>query len=62
LVNAGFSLPIIGALLGHSQPRTTARYAHLYDDILKNATERVGAVITGSAGAEIVPLPGARKR
>jgi hypothetical protein len=25
----GLSLPVIGALLGHSQPSTTARYAHL---------------------------------
>jgi integrase len=25
----GLSLPVIGALLGHSQPATTARYAHL---------------------------------
>ena len=28
----GLSLPIIGALLGHSQPATTARYAHLADN------------------------------
>ena len=28
LVSAGFSLPIIGALLGHTQPATTHRYAH----------------------------------
>jgi integrase len=26
---SGLSLPMIGALLGHSQPATTARYAHL---------------------------------
>jgi integrase len=26
---SGLSLPIIGALLGHTQPQTTARYAHL---------------------------------
>lgn len=28
---AGFSLPQIGGLLGHSSPATTARYAHLMD-------------------------------
>ena len=38
LVNAGHSLPFIGALLGHSQPTTFARYAHLYDDPLRAAT------------------------
>ena len=57
LVSAGFSLPIVGGLLGHSTPTTTHRYAHLADDPLRQATERVGAVIT-SAGmsAEIAPF------
>jgi integrase len=32
LVSAGMSLPLVGALLGHSQPNTTARYAHLHLD------------------------------
>jgi ATP phosphoribosyltransferase regulatory subunit HisZ len=45
LVSAGLSLPVIGALLGHAQPRTTARYAHLFDDPLREATERVGAIV-----------------
>jgi integrase len=45
LVGAGFSLPTIGALLGHSQPQTTARYAHLLDDPLRKATERAGAIL-----------------
>lgn len=34
---SGLSLPIIGALLGHSQTQTTARYAHLIGDPLKKA-------------------------
>jgi site-specific recombinase XerD len=41
LVNSGLSLPVIGALLGHSQVSTTHRYAHLADDPLRVATERV---------------------
>jgi integrase len=45
LASEGLSLPIIGALLGHTQPQTTARYAHLFDDPLRAATERVGALI-----------------
>jgi integrase len=49
LASEGLSLPIIGALLGHTQPQTTARYAHLLDDPLRAATERVGAVLTAKA-------------
>jgi integrase len=56
LVSAGFSLPIIGALLGHTQPSTTHRYAHLADDPLRVATERVGAIVAGKTDAEVVPL------
>ncbi|MBF0093370.1 MAG: site-specific integrase [Alphaproteobacteria bacterium] len=48
LASAGLSLPIIGALLGHTQAQTTARYAHLLDDPLRAATERVGAIVTAS--------------
>lgn len=47
LVSAGLSLPIIGALLGHTQPQTTARYAHLQDDPLRAATEQAGAILGG---------------
>lgn len=32
----------IGRLLGHAQPNTTARYAHLGDDVLRSATSVVG--------------------
>jgi integrase len=59
LASAGLSLPVIGALLGHSQAATTARYAHLLDDPLRSATERVAAVVMGSGkSAEVVPLKG----
>ncbi len=56
LASAGLSLPVIGALLGHTQPATTARYAHLYDDPLKKATDIVGAVVTGQKPAEVTPI------
>lgn len=57
LASAGLSLPVIGALLGHSQPATTARYAHLFDDPLREATERVGAIVAPvSEGCEVVRL------
>lgn len=38
----GMSLQMIGALLGHSQPQTTARYAHLAADPMRRAAEIVG--------------------
>ncbi len=59
LASAGLSLPVIGALLGHTQAGTTQRYAHLFDDPLRRATERVGAVVTAAEngkGGEVVPL------
>jgi len=61
LASAGMSLPVIGALLGHTQPNTTARYSHLFDDPLRQATERVGAVVTAAGNgktAEVVKLRG----
>lgn len=65
LASSGASLPLIGSLLGHSQAATTARYAHLFDDALKGAVEKLGATITGAEKpAEIITLNGqcARKR
>ena len=56
LASAGLSLPVIGALLGHSQAQTTQRYSHLFDDPLRAATERAAAVLTNKARAEVVPL------
>lgn len=47
LASSGFSLPIIGALLGHTQTQTTARYAHLLDESLREAVgtaaKRIGS-------------------
>ncbi|MCC5972301.1 MAG: tyrosine-type recombinase/integrase [Pararhodobacter sp.] len=45
MVSQGQSLPVVGAMLGHTQPQTTARYAHLFDDPLFAAAESVGAAI-----------------
>lgn len=42
----GASLPMIGALLGHSNPSTTARYAHLADDPLRSAADAIGEAIS----------------
>jgi integrase len=48
LASGGASLPLIGALLGHSNPSTTHRYSHLFDDPQRAAVERVGAVVTAA--------------
>jgi integrase len=47
LASRGMSLPVIGALLGHTAPQTTARYAHLLDEALRAATETVAEVVAG---------------
>jgi integrase len=47
---AGFGLPIIGKLLGHSQPATTARYAHLDNDPLKRASDHIGLRLSEAMG------------
>ena len=47
-VAGGLSLPVIGALLGHSQPATTARYAHLADDPLRQAANIIGGRIAAA--------------
>lgn len=49
LVNSGLALPVIGQLLGHSRPETTARYAHLFDATLSDATNKVGLLVAGAS-------------
>jgi integrase len=41
----GMSLPMIGKLLGHAQPPTTARYAHLASDPVRTASDQIGTEI-----------------
>jgi integrase len=60
LVSSGLSLEIVGRLLGHTNPLTTKRYAHLADDPLRAAAERFGSKVDAlrqSRQAEIVPIP-----
>jgi integrase len=45
---AGFSLPLIGALLGHTEVSTTQRYAHLGNDPVRQASEAIGARISAA--------------
>jgi len=61
----GESLLIVGKLLGHRQPATTARYAHLAPDPARAAADRISgaiaATMTGGGGA-VVSLDQARRR
>ena len=46
----GEGLPMIGKLLGHNHVHTTARYAHLANDPLKSAANRIALRIADVAG------------
>lgn len=60
---SGASLFVIGKALGHAQPVTTARYAHLGRDPVRDLAEGVGKAIMRpvTGGAEIVDLISERK-
>jgi integrase len=47
VINSGQRLEVVGALLGHTQAQTTHRYAHLYDDVTRAATNRAAAQMAG---------------
>jgi hypothetical protein len=57
---------LIGSLLGHSNPSTTQRYTHLFQDPQRAAVEKVAAIYTaasdGDGGTEPIPLPTSRGR
>lgn len=48
LINAGGSIYELKELLGHTQIKTTLRYAHLSKDTLRNASNTVSAIITAA--------------
>ncbi|MCG5526379.1 site-specific integrase [Ectothiorhodospira haloalkaliphila] len=49
LVNSGHSLYEVQKLLGHTQIRTTQRYAHLDQGTLLRASNQVGRIVYGSS-------------
>jgi integrase len=57
----GLGLPIVGKLLGHTAPTTTARYAHLDANPLRRASDRIGETIANALGdplprADVLPM------
>jgi integrase len=62
---SGMGLPLLGRLLGHRQPVTTQKYAHLDADPLRKAVNSIGATIDaamkgGQGGGKVVTLPKTR--
>lgn len=49
-VSSGASLAIVGKLLGHTSPATTARYAHLADDPVQEALRKTSDVLSERMG------------
>jgi integrase len=56
--SSGLGLPIIGKILGHTQPATTARYAHLASDLVKAAAAAVAEKIASAMVSGSPPLAG----
>lgn len=56
LVNAGRSLYEVQKILGHTQVKTTQRYAHLAEETLLDATNAVSGIL-GDAMKTVKPVP-----
>lgn len=60
-VGSGMGLPIVGKLLGHASPATTARYAHIAEDASRRALNTIESAIAAGIGllnktADVVPI------
>lgn len=62
----GDALPVIGAILGHADVKTTSRYAHLADDPVKVAADAISksvqAAFAGVPSAEVVSIATGKRR
>jgi site-specific recombinase XerD len=57
--SGGLTLQIVGKLLGHTTARSTQRYVHFFDHALREATEKIGTVLTRTGkGVDVVKLRG----
>jgi integrase len=61
----GDALPVIGAILGHADVKTTSRYAHLADDPVRRAADGIAgsvhAALSGAAPARVIRLDRSRR-
>ncbi len=58
---SGHALPMIGKILGHAHQSSTARYAHLADDPVRDAVDRISSALAGAMTrreADVVDLAG----
>ena len=62
-LNAGVPLALVGAMLGHRNPQTTARYAHVADEARRRAIEQTGNAIEAAThgGAKVLELRPCRR-
>jgi len=49
----GHSLSVVGELLGHSQPATTKKYAHLHDEAARIAVRKIGGTIAAALSKKV---------
>ena len=51
---AGLGLAIVGKLLGHADPKTTSKYAHIADDPARAAADRISSAIETQLNSNIL--------
>lgn len=63
-VSAGIPLYVVGQVLGHKVPATTARYSHVHDVAVREALATAGAAIEANTHGEgkVVALPSRGRR
>jgi integrase len=59
-VMAGLSIPLVGKILGHTQIQTTMRYAHLADEPVREAADKVAQQLGALIGSTLRAAKGPR--
>lgn len=55
-VMSGLSIPLLGKILGHTQIQTTMRYAHIADEPVREAADKVSQQLGALLGASVARL------